>query len=287
MTYQTQLQLEQSHAQLHNSVRLHSGMEMAQWSNHLDRIRVLSNHHTLSLYVHEGYETYQKTPHGWKNGGAPNRFCLMPQHLETQWDIRGQFGFVHLYFTDSHLREVASQVWDKEPNSLLLNDISFGDDERISALYRLFLLESDWHDSAQRLSISTATTLLLNQLVQHHCNVNWRAPSTKGGLAPSVLRLVLDYIHAHLQDALSIEELARVAHLSPYHFAHMFSVSMRASPHQYVLQQRLNRAKHLIEHSQDSLINVALHCGFANASHFSRCFKRQFGSAPSHWRGNG
>ena len=77
MAYQTRQQLEQTHAVLHNSITLSSGMQLAQWSNHHDHVAVLSDHHTLSMYVREGYESYQKTAHGWKNGGGPGRFCLM------------------------------------------------------------------------------------------------------------------------------------------------------------------------------------------------------------------
>lgn len=89
MAYQTLEQLQQSKAKLHETVVLDENMQLAFWSNQQDRVSVCSDHHTLSLYIQDGYESYQKTPAGWKNGGGPGRFCLLPEHQESTWDIRG------------------------------------------------------------------------------------------------------------------------------------------------------------------------------------------------------
>ena len=102
--YQAFETLRQHKAVLHDSVELGSGIQLAAWSNKNDIVNQESaDHHTLSLYVADGYESYQKTPHGWKNGGGPDRFCLMPKDSESTWDIRGDLSFVHLYCTDEHL----------------------------------------------------------------------------------------------------------------------------------------------------------------------------------------
>ncbi len=70
MAYQTLEQLQQSKAKLHETVVLDENMQLAFWSNQQDRVSVCSDHHTLSLYIQDGYESYQKTPAGWKNGGG-------------------------------------------------------------------------------------------------------------------------------------------------------------------------------------------------------------------------
>lgn len=284
MVYQTRHILEHTHAKLHDSLSLNSGMQLAHWSNQQDRVKVLSDHHTLSLYIQDGYESYHKTANGWKNGGAPDHFCLMPQGQASEWDIRGRLGFVHLYFTADHVRDVATQIWDKEPLSVTLNEQTFGQDRHISSLYRLFLLNQDWHEPSQHLQISSANTLLINHVLQHYSSVKWILPQIKGGLSPSSLRTVTAYIDAHLQDALSIQDLAAIACLSPYHFAHMFKASTGQPPHQYVLQRRLEHAKSLMAQNQSSLTDIASACGFANSSHFSRRFKQYFGITPSQYR---
>ena len=150
MAYGTFETLQQQNAVLRGTVELNSGIQLAAWYNDLDRITVRSDHHTLSLYVADGYESYQKTPYGWKNGGGPDRFCLMPKGDESTWDIRGDLSFVHLYCTDEHLRRVGEQIWDRSPASFTLQEKTFASDDKITAVYRQFLLDNDWRQQANQ-----------------------------------------------------------------------------------------------------------------------------------------
>jgi AraC family transcriptional regulator len=269
---------------LHNSVALHSGIQLAVWSNKRDNITQYCNHHTLSLYVADGYESYHKTAHGWKNGGGPDRFCLMPKESESVWDIRDDLTFVHLYCTDEHLRDVGEKVWDRSPAAFTLDEKTFSQDARITALYRQFLLDCDWQQNANQLTLSTASTLLMTHLVQHYSNVQWQLPVVNGGLAPVALRNVLDYIEAHLAQPLLLSDLAAQVALSEYHFARMFRQSMGVAPHQFVMQRRMVRAKDLLLNSTLPLTDIALACGFSSASHFSNRFKAAKGLTPSQLR---
>lgn len=112
MAYQTLEQLQQSKAKLHETVVLDENMQLAFWSNQQDRVSVCSDHHTLSLYIQDGYESYQKHLRAGKWRWT-RTFCLLPEHQESTWDIRGGLKFVHLYYTDQHLRDVAEKYGTK------------------------------------------------------------------------------------------------------------------------------------------------------------------------------
>ena len=230
------------------------------------------------------YESYQKTPHGWKNGGGPDRFCLMPQDSESTWDIRGDLSFVHLYCTEEHLRKVGEQVWDRSPASLSLDEQIFGDDAKITLLYRQFLLSYDWQQAANQLTLSSASTLLLTHLLQNYANVKWRLPTVTGGLSPGVLRNTLEYIDGQLSTPLTLADLAAQASLSEYHFARMFRQSVGLAPHQYVMQRRMDKAQQQVRYTTLPLTEIALNCGYSSASHFSNRFKAATGSTPSQLR---
>jgi AraC family transcriptional regulator len=208
----------------------------------------------------------------------------MPKESESSWDIRDDLSFVHLYCTDEHLREIGEKVWDRSPASFTLDEKTFAQDERITALYRQFLLGSDWHQQANQLTLSTASTLLLTHLVQHYSNVQWRLPTVKGGLAPVVLRQVLDWIEANLAQPLLLSDLAAQAALSEYHFARMFRQSMGVAPHQYVMHRRMVQAKAQLLNTGLPLTTIAMACGFSSASHFSNRFRAVFGMTPSQLR---
>lgn len=282
--YQTFTMLQRHKAQLRDSVSLSSGMQLASWFNSGDRVTNLSDHHTLSLYTADGYDTWHKTPHGWCNGGAPDRFCLMPAGTESIWDLRADLSFVHLYCTEAHLRQLGEQIWDRSPAQLTLHEKVFADDDRITQLYRHFLLSTEWQQPANQLMLSTASTLLLTHLLQHYSDVQWRAPQVRGGLAPAVLRRVLAYIDAQLDQPLTLAQLAAEAALSEYHFARMFRHSTGSAPHQYVMRRRMDTAQQLLKTSTLSLTDIALRCGFHSTSHFSHRFRQLHGVAPSVWR---
>ena len=159
MGYGTFETLRRQNAVLKGTVELNSGIQLAAWYNNCDTVTVRSDHHTLSLYIADGYESYQKTPHGWKNGGGPDRFCLMPKGDESVWDIRGDLSFVDLYCTDAHLRRVGEEVWDRSPANFTLQEKTFASDDKITSVYRQFLLANDWRQPANQLTLSAASSL--------------------------------------------------------------------------------------------------------------------------------
>ncbi len=110
MRYQVIEQLQQFKTDLLDAVELSSGMQLAMWQNNQDQVHVCSNHHTLSLYIEGGYQSFHKTQHGWHNGGGPDHFCLLPKQSESCWELRDPLRFVHLYYTDQHLHDVAAGV---------------------------------------------------------------------------------------------------------------------------------------------------------------------------------
>ncbi|CAI0721200.1 L-rhamnose operon regulatory protein rhaS [Serratia entomophila] len=283
--YQAFETLSKHKAQLHDSIQLGSGVELAAWSNCNDRITQESaDHHTLSLYVADGYECYQKVPGGWKNGGGPDRFCIMPRQYESTWDVRSDLSFVHLYCTDAHLRQLAEQTWDRSPASINVEQRAFAEDPQITLLYRQFLLNRDWRDRANQLALSSASTLLMSHMIQRYTQLQWALPKVRGGLAPAVAKRVKEYIDGHLGQPLLLADLAAQAGLSEFHFARMFKHDTGLAPHQFVMRARLRQAEKLLRHSQLPLTQIALDCGFSSASHFSNRFRAAYGFAPLRMR---
>jgi len=280
--YQVFNTLSKHRAALQRTVQIGSGIQLAAWSNKNDCVTLEKpEHHTLSLYVADGYECYHKTRSGWHNGGGPDRFCIMPKHNESSWDVRGDLSFVHLYCTDDHLRHLVEQTWDRSPAAIHVDEQVFGEDQQITMLYRQFLLNCDWQDNSNQLILSSATTLLMAHLAKRYTQLQWALPTTRGGLAPHVLNRVKSYIHEHLSAALTLAELATIAELSEYHFARMFKQSMGVAPHQYVMNARIIRAEEMLRHGQQDITTIALACGFSSSSHFSNRFKSLRGISPS------
>ena len=128
--------------------------------------------------------------------------------------------------------------------------------------------------------VDTLTTALGLQLVQQAGTSRSAPPRIRGGLAPAVRRRVLELMDAQPDAHLTIDALARVAGLSPAHFARAFKESIGRAPHQHLLTLRLERARRMLEAPDAALSDVALRAGFADQAHFTRFFKRHYGLTP-------
>lgn len=283
--YKTFEVLQHQKAKLEQSVTLNNKVQLSVWHNSHDRVNYEnSQHHTLSMYIEDGYESYHKRAEGWVNGGEPGRFCLLPKESTSSWDVRGNLRFIHLYCTDNHLIDLAEQTWDKSLSSLRLDESVFVPDQQLRHLMQHFLNEPDWDQPVSRMMLGSASTMVMLYLLQHYSQLNWKLPETKGGLAPHVLHRIEELIHANLADGLSLTTLAHEAQLSEYHFARMFKASVGLSPHQYVLHCRLKQAAALLSGTPLPVIDVAVSCGFTSVSHFSQQFKLKYGMPPSAYR---
>jgi AraC family transcriptional regulator len=106
-------------------------------------------------------------------------------------------------------------------------------------------------------------------------------------LRPEVLKQVEEYVAALPDDNLSLSDVAARVHLSPFHFARLFKATTGKTLHEYILGERLRRAYDLLLTTDLPLDQVANDLGFADESHFVRCFKTQFGVTPGAVRRRG
>jgi len=99
-------------------------------------------------------------------------------------------------------------------------------------------------------------------------------------LAPFTLRRLCDYVESRLAEDLDVTMMAKVAALSPAHFARAFAATTGMTPFQYVIHRRLARAHELLERTDRSTLDIALGVGFKTPSHFTARFRREFGVTP-------
>ncbi|MBF7688932.1 AraC family transcriptional regulator [Acinetobacter rathckeae] len=103
--------------------------------------------------------------------------------------------------------------------------------------------------------------------------------------AQSRILLVKDFISSHSDENLSLDDLATLANLSPWHFLREFKKNVGLPPHAWLLQVRLIKAQQLLKKGE-KVTSVALKCGFSDQSHFNRHFKKAVGVTPSQYIAN-
>lgn len=114
-----------------------------------------------------------------------------------------------------------------------------------------------------------------------------RAPggsSAVQALAPGKTRRVTDFIEAHLDQPLSVAELAELVGMSRGHFSRAFAAAIGETPRRFVLQRRLEAARQRLERPDEDLATIALRSGFSSHAHLSSAFRAVFGMTPSAYR---
>jgi len=104
--------------------------------------------------------------------------------------------------------------------------------------------------------------------------------SYRGGMPQARLRRVREYMQAHPDHELSLVVLAAVAQMSPYYFSRLFKQSTGLSSHQYLLHQRVERAKHLLSDPWCKIADVSDALGIPHQSHFTATFRTVVGMTP-------
>ncbi|MEJ3657416.1 AraC family transcriptional regulator [Actinomycetes bacterium KLBMP 9759] len=111
-----------------------------------------------------------------------------------------------------------------------------------------------------------------------------RAARPLGAMERRSVDRVTQFVDAHLQETLTLDRLADVAALSPFHFARAFRASTGISPHRFVTARRIEAARARLIGSRDSVVDIAHAVGFSNVSHFRRVFRRELGTLPGELR---
>ena len=100
------------------------------------------------------------------------------------------------------------------------------------------------------------------------------------GIPPRRLARVIEHIRNNLDTPLAVGVLCRIAEMSQSHFSKLFKLSTGLTPHQFVLQERINRSKELLRQGGARLADVALGVGFENQAHFTTVFGNLVGMTP-------
>ncbi|PKH05064.1 helix-turn-helix domain-containing protein [Moritella sp. Urea-trap-13] len=261
---------------------LTEALSWAHYQNEHDRLfYVNEKQHTLSLYMSGGYETHRTDVNS--GFGAPGKFCLMPKGSESHWQLGQTQQFMHLYFNDDYLKQLALKVFDIDPRMLQLPELTFTNDAATEALFRHCMATSDWRSGHDHLAMEQVTNTILVSMLQNMGITKLMSP-VKGGLAPKIAALVCDYMQANFHRQVYLAELAELAQLSEYHFCRMFKQSMAQTPQAYLLATRIEQVKLRVSKGQASMAEIALECGFANQSHMGRYFKKLVGISPRQYR---
>lgn len=129
-------------------------------------------------------------------------------------------------------------------------------------------------------TICQAYTEILVTLLMRSTEVGLGGPAAVNSQCVAVRR----YIDSHFKEALTLEELAKVAHINKYYLAHTFKEEYGVSPIRYQLERRIEEGCYLLRQTDLSLAQISRILGFSSSSYFSQAFRNTQGMTPSQYR---
>jgi AraC family transcriptional regulator len=190
---------------------------------------------------------------------------------------------LHIYLKPELIEQVAEASEIDQQQFSVIN--CFGQqDLQLHQVAMLLLSELQSGGIMGRLYVESLTQVLVIHLLRHYSTVTRTITSENRNLTRAQLQQAIDYIHTYLERDLSLVEMAGVINISPTYFASLFKRAIGTSPHQYVIQQRVKRAKEMLLKTDLAIADIALQVGFSSQSHLTQQFKRVTGMTPKQIR---
>jgi AraC family transcriptional regulator len=214
---------------------------------------------------------------------SPGDIGVMPAHHlspTTQSETSGEY--LALFLDPESLTHAAFEAVDADQVELIPHFKT--PDPLIQQMGWALKQELELSAGESSLYAEAMAVALSVHLLQRYCTKQVLLRDYAEGLPKFKLRQVIAYIHEHLDQDLSLGEMAAIATMSPHYFATQFKQSTGVSPHQYVMRCRIDRAKALLPNRELSIMDVLLQVGFKSQSHFTRVFRQQVSATPKVYR---
>ncbi|MEL6064935.1 MULTISPECIES: AraC family transcriptional regulator [unclassified Methylobacterium] len=237
------------------------------------------------VYMDGATPMHRRCAGDWRNDlVAPGSISFLSHEIRSHWRWTEPTEVLHLYLSPSLLKAAASDLFEREIAAVNLRDVLRADDPVLAGLVMALAQETRQRGIGSSLYVDSIRHCACIHLLRHYTEVQFRASTAPGGLSLSQRRLVVRYVEDNLDKAITLADLAGVIRLSVFHFTRKFRSEFGCSPHAYVMQRRILRAKHQLARTNLPIKVIAANCGFSDQSHMTHVFRTRLQITPASYR---
>lgn len=216
-----------------------------------------------------------------RSRSLPGDTIIMCANQENSWEGTGEIDELQIFVDPELLIEAAAELSDKTFG--LVEGIGIRDPV-VSIIAARLVEELSNPGSSSRLVGDAMAHALTAQLLSRHSNFRSVTVMQRIDMPAHKVRAAIDYIETHLCHDLSIDSIASAVNMSSFRFARGFKKATGRSPHQFLLERRIEFAKDLLRSTGRKLADIAHTVGFANQSHFTAVFRQRCRMTPKAYR---
>jgi len=207
---------------------------------------------------------------------------IAPRGFGGRFDCDGRPLASNVLLSRQRLQRCADMMgWSRPPE--LIPRLNF-EDARLFAILSLIAAEAEGSGPHSRLYLESLLDLLCIQLLREHSAPSGFAIGDRPGLRTPQVRQVTDYMIEHLDEAVGLQQLAELLHISRFHFCTAFRNATGFTPHQWLVRIRMERACQLLSKSAMTITEIALAVGYQTPSSFTQAFRTSVGTTPTAFR---
>ena len=216
---------------------------------------------------------------------GPGDVSLLTRSQRSHWHWTEEIDVSHVYLSESLVSGICAEVTDRSIADVRLQDVVKTHDPIVTATVAAITGEARQQAFGSGLYVEAAATQLVVHLLRKYARVTFRERTGEGRLSPAQVRRMMDYIESRLHEQLSLETLAAVAGMGVWTFTRHFRESFGRTPHAYIIERRIDRARRLLVEGSLPIKEVASVCGFADQAHMTRLFRAHLHTTPATLRG--
>lgn len=194
--------------------------------------------------------------------------------------------FVSIGISPILVNELVSEIGVTRTSAEIVFRENVTQDENIAQLARLIVTEISDHQIGHAAMLDALVRQLAIHLLRCHLTVRKsdKIELSRAGPVDRRLRRAIEFMHDNFGSEIALEEIAAAAYLSEYHFARLFKQISGVTPHVYLANLRLDRARKLLAETTLSISEIASTVGYQSQSHFTKVFKSVTGVTPRAYR---